>query len=126
MKRIPEESLLKVLTLGSWLLLGTLTLAALLFGTRPFAAGVLAGGLLAIANFYWLRSALEKVLQLPVEQAGRSAIVRYVLRLAFLALAIGGLISYTRIDLLGLLLGLSVLVIAIIVLTVYLAFRKGE
>ena len=124
--RITDDNIFTVLTAGSWVLLTLLTIGGLIFGSPGFAAGVLAGGLLAIANFYWLLSILKRVLLLPAGKASRFAQVRYVVRLALMALVIWLLIVRVGIDVIGLLVGLSVLVINIITLSIYRLTLKGD
>jgi hypothetical protein len=124
--RITDDNIFTVLTAGSWVLLTILTIGGLIFSSPRFAAGVLAGGLLAIANFYWLLSILKRVLLLPVGKASQFAQVRYVVRLALMALAIWLLIVRVGIDVIGLLVGLSVLVINIIALSIYRLTLKGD
>jgi hypothetical protein len=123
--KINEDNIFTVITIGSWTLLALLTLAGAVFGSLKFAASVLAGGLLAIANFYWLVSIIKRVLLLPTEKAGRFAQIRYVLRLAVMALMIWVLITYVGVHVIGLLVGLSVLVINIIALAFYKLTLKG-
>jgi ATP synthase I chain len=103
-----------------------LAAAGLLFGSLRFAAGVVAGGVLAIANFYWLRSILVRAFRLQPESAPRFALFRYVVRLAVLAAAVSVLIVYCRVDIFGLLLGLSVLVFNIIALSFYMISKQGD
>lgn len=124
--KITDDNIFTVLTTASWLLLALLAGGALIFGSLRFAAGVLAGGLLAIVNFYWLVSILKRVLFLPTGKAGRFAQLRYVLRLALLALVIWTLIVKVGIDAIGLLVGLSVIVINIIALSIYRLTLKGD
>jgi hypothetical protein len=100
--------------------------AGFLLGSLRFTLGVLAGGVLAIANFYWLRSILARTFRLQPEKASRFALLRYVIRLAVLAVAIYVLIVYCRADIFGLLLGLSVLVFNIIALSIYMISSQGE
>lgn len=124
--KITDDNIFTVLINSSWLLLALLTIGGLAFGSLRFAAGELAGGLLAIANFYWLRSILQRVFLLPAGKAGRFAQIRYVLRLALMALVIWLLIVRVGIDVIGLLVGLSVLVINIIALSIYRLTLKGD
>jgi ATP synthase I chain len=124
--KIDEKNIFTVLTIGSLALLAVGTVAGLIFGSARFAGGVLAGGLLAIANFFWLRNILLRSLQLQVREAPRFAVLRYIVRLAVLALVVGVLIIYCRVDIFGLLLGLSVLVITIIALSLYMFSRQGD
>jgi len=123
---INEDRLFAAVTAGSWVLVAVLSLAGYLFGSGRFAAGILAGGILAIGNFYWLKNTLRRVLQLQPRQAGSFAQFRYLLRLALVALVLYLLIVHTEIDIIGLILGLSVLVAVIMGLSLYMLLDKGE
>jgi hypothetical protein len=117
--RINDENIVTALNAGSWILLALMAGAGLLLVSRNFALGVLAGGVLAIANFHWLHSIIKRALLLSSNKAESFARIRYVLRLAIVAFIIGILIIRCNIDLIGLLVGLSVLVINIFALTIY-------
>ncbi len=119
MTGIRDENLLAVLFRGGWILLILLVTGSLLFAAPGFAAGVLAGGLLALANFAWLRNILARSLNLEARQAARFAQLRYLLRLTLLAVAIYLLIAKVGVDVYGLLLGLSILVINIMAVAIY-------
>lgn len=123
--RIHDENIFAYLAAANWVLLVLFSLAALLIGSIPFAASIVAGGLLAIINFYWLLSVLKRVLRLPAHQASRFAQVRYILRLAILGIIIWLLIRFASIDIIGLLIGLSITVLNIIALALYRVARKG-
>ena len=123
--KVTENNIFTLLTKGSWVLLSLLTIAGLVFGSVRFASGILAGGLLAIANCYWLYSVLQRALQLPAKNAVRFTQVRYFIRLGLLAVAVSALIVYCDINVIGLLLGLSVFVINIIFVTIYMSTQKG-
>ena len=124
--KINENNIFTVLTVGSLALLGVLAAAGFLLGSEQFAFGVLAGGILAIANFYWLRDILIRAFRLRPEEAPRFALVRYIVRLTVLAAAVFVLIVYCRVDVFGLLLGLSVLVFNIIALSIYMISKQGD
>ncbi len=119
MTGISDENLLAVLFRGGWVLLILLVTGSLLFAATGFAAGVLAGGLLALANFAWLRNILARSLNLEARQAARFALLRYLVRLTLLAGAIYLLIVQVGVDIYGLLLGLSILVINIMAVAIY-------
>jgi hypothetical protein len=123
--KIDENNIFSVLTIGSTLLLVLLTVCGLYFVSAPFAIGVIAGGIAAIINCHWLYRTLQRAMRLPVHQAVRFTQTRYALRLAILAVIVSILIVYFKINIFGLLLGLSVLVISITVLTAYLATLNG-
>jgi hypothetical protein len=123
--RISDEKIVTVLNLGSLALLALFALGGLIFISGRFAAGILVGGMLAIANFNWQHSIIKRALLLSTEKAGRFAQARYVLRLAIMALIIWFLIVRIGIDPIGLLVGLSVLVLNIFALTIYRLNSKG-
>jgi hypothetical protein len=124
--RITDDNIVTVVAAGSWVLLALLTIGALAFGSPRFAAGALAGGLLAIANFFWMLSILKRVLLMPGGKPGRFVQFRYILRLGIMALVIWLLIVRIGIDVIGLLVGLSVPVINIIALSIYRLTLKGD
>lgn len=124
--RISEDKVIAAVTKYSGLLLVVLCLAGYLLGSGKFAAGILAGGILALGNFYWMRNTLRRVLHLQPSQAGSFAQLRYLLRLAFAALVLYVLIVHASIDITGLILGLSVIVVTITGLSFYMLLDKGE
>jgi ATP synthase I subunit len=124
--RINENNIFTVLTVGSLTLLALLAVAGLIFGSARFALSVLAGGSLAIANFYWLRSILVRAFRLQPQETPRFTMLRYIVRLTVLAAAVFFLMVYGKADVFGLLLGLSVLVFNIIALSIYMISAKGE
>ena len=123
--RINDENIVTVLYAGSWILLALMVGIGMLLFSRKFALGVLTGGVLAIVNFYWLHSIIKRALLLPAEKVSGFARIRYVLRLTIIALIIWTMIVRVGIDLIGLLVGLSVLVINIFALTIYRVSCKG-
>ena len=123
--KINENNFFAVLTIGSSLLLVLFAVGGLIFISASFAAGVTAGGIAAIANSHWLYRTLQRAMGLPAAQAVRFTQLRYALRLAILAIVVSILIIYVKINIFGLLLGLSILVITIIMVTVYMATLNG-
>jgi len=126
MTRIDEDVLVDTIRVSSWVLLVIVSLAGYLFGTSRFAAGVVAGGVLALANFYWLQRTLLRSLGLVPHRAGRFAQTRYLLRFCVLALLLYLLMVYTPVDIFGLITGLSIIVFSIMGLSLYMLLGKGE
>lgn len=122
---INDENIVTVLNFGSWVLLALMAGAGLLLVSGNFALGVLAGGGLAIVNFHWMHSIIRRALLLSANRAESFARMRYLLRLALAAIIIWMMIVHLKIDLIGLLVGLSVLVINIFALTLYRLISKG-
>lgn len=126
MVKISENNIVTVLFGLSGSILLLLSLCGALFGSLKFAASILTGGILALVNFFWLLNAMKKVLQLPVATAGRFAQLRYVMRLAAMGIILYVLIVHVGMDIIGLIIGLSVLVISITGLALYkLTFKGG-
>jgi len=124
--KINENNIVTVIAAGSLALLILLAVAGFVLCSSRFALSVLAGGLLAIANFYWLRSVLIRSFRLQSHEAPRFAVIRYMIRLTVLAVVLFFLLVYGKADVFGLLLGLSVLVINIIALSFYMISAKGD
>lgn len=123
---INDENALAIIVKGSLLLLTILALAGFLFFSVKFAVSTLAGGTLALLNYCWLRSIIERILSQQRADAASYALLRYVLRLFLLGLAIVALLRL-GVDIAGLLAGLSILVITIMCVSGYLLVqRKGE
>jgi len=108
------------------LFLAALTIAGLLLGSKSFALSTLAGGILVLLNHCWLRNILKRVLSGQAANAARYAIIRFVLRLSLIAVAVVALFR-VGVNIAGLLIGLSILVIATITVSIYsLVHHKGE
>ena len=114
--RINDDNLITVLTAVCACLVVLMSAVGWLVVSYRFAAGIAIGGGLALLNFFWLRIALEKILQMPAGQATRSANIRYILRLTALGFILWALIVKANISIPGLLVGLSVLVIGIVLI----------
>ena len=123
---IANGDILSIVTRWSWLLLAALTVICSLFGSLAFGMGVAAGGLIALGNNFWLRSILERILIQQRNDARSYAIIRYLVRLTISGIIILALIKF-GVNIAGLLVGLSVLVITITTVSVFLSLSdKGE
>ena len=121
-----ETDILAIVTKWSWLLLVIMTATCSIFGSTSFGLGVAAGGLIALGNNFWLRSILERILIQQRADARSYAIVRYILRLTISGIIIVALMKF-GINIAGLLVGLSTLVITITTVSVFLSLSdKGE
>jgi len=109
------------LKIASWLVLATLTGLGLLWQGRQFAAGILIGGLLAVINFHLLDYILKGSLgRLPALKEGETArakaafALRQLLRFFALLAIIYLLIRHGWVNVFGLLVGLSTVVLTLI------------
>lgn len=124
MAPINEDKLFGVIIKGSLILLVLLTLAGSVFFSSKIGMGVLAGGIIAIVNFLWMRNVLQRILGLLPAKPNQYAQIRFLARLS-----ITGFCLYFFIvsgwSLAGLLVGLSVIVVNIMALSIYGALRSG-
>jgi hypothetical protein len=123
--RITEDNIFTWLVAGSLTLGAVVGLASALLISPKFGWSLFVGGVLATANFLWLRRGLEAALQLLPANASRFATLRFLIRLAIMAFLLYIVIVRLGADIFGLLLGLSVLVINITAFSIYLSTRKG-
>lgn len=124
--KIDENNIFAAVTKGSWALLGLLAAAGYVLRSPRFAAGVAVGGILVLANYYWLMSILRRILYQHPTRAVRYAQARYLLRLTLLAIALYLLIVRAHIDVMGLIVGLSIIAAVIGALSFYMFATKGE
>ena len=97
----------------NWLLLIIMTAAGWLIFSPHFAKGLLLGGLIANVSFSLLRKDLTKALSGPLQSAKVQFLLKYYIRLTALALILFFLIRYRSVHIVGLLVGLSTVVISI-------------
>jgi hypothetical protein len=114
------------LKLANWLVLAVLLLAGLLWQGREFALGVLVGGLVVVINFHLLhrtlRSTLERVDGQAEETKGRARAffaARQILRFFALLAIIYLLVRHGWVNIFGLLVGLSTVVITLILAAIH-------
>jgi hypothetical protein len=120
---IEKVPLQKKLEITNWIVLAVLLLGSSFFLSFRFSLGILLGGLISILNFYWLHQNLRNTFQRLMDGAKSSILFKYCIRLAVTAVILYFIIVYRVADVLGLLLGLSIVVINI-VFTVIMTFHK--
>lgn len=112
------------LKVAAWILLAALVLLGWFWGGREFALGVLVGGLLAVINFHMLAHILSGTLHRTLgetqrwERGNRQVLyfLKYVLRVTVLAVILYLLIRYDLVNVLGLVVGLSSVVLTLFVM----------
>jgi hypothetical protein len=121
---IEKDPLQKRLEIMNWILLAILVVGSLLLHSSRFSLGVLYGGLISIVNFHWLYRNLLNVFTKHPSQARKAILVRYTIRLAVTGLVLYWIISGNLADVIGLVIGLSVVVLNIILTTVLALSKK--
>ncbi len=111
-----------------WLILGILGSLSFFFMKPIFTFGLIIGGLIAIANFnllqYTIRSAFSPM-GLMINKK-KAIIAQYYFRLAFLGIILYILATNDWVDMLGLFIGLSVVVINIVILGIRIAIKTSS
>jgi hypothetical protein len=122
---INEDNLFAVIIKGSLALLVFLTLAGGIFFSTKAALGAMAGGCIAIGNFFWIRNVLQRIIGNLPANATQYAQLRFIARLSLTGLVLYFIITSGWFSLAALFVGLSVIVINIIALSLYSALRAG-
>jgi hypothetical protein len=99
----------------NWLLLGGLVIASSIWMPWRFTVGLLLGGILANVNFHLLHRTLVKLL--IVKKTPKGLVPKSMLRLFVLGVILAILLKQQWVDIFGLLLGLSVVVINFLFIT---------
>lgn len=118
-----SDQLLGELARRNWIIFAVLLVLSLFFKDKDFTIGVVGGGLIAIFGYQWLQHSLIKALSATVEPAVKGFQFSYVLRLGALAAILVLLIAVVKVNPLGLIIGLSVVVINIMLTTVKHAIK---
>ena len=126
MNRTEKDPLQKRLEITNWILLAVLVAGSLFLRSPRFSLGVLLGGLISIVNFHWLYRNLLSVFQKHLNRARAALMLRYYLRLAVTAIALYWIISRNLVDVIGLVIGLSVVVLNIVLTTLLVLSRKNH
>ncbi len=104
-------------------ILGLMLIASLLFMPWRFTLGILLGGIISIVNLYWLGRDLRVIFSNLSGKAKSAMMIRYYIRMAVTAVVLFFVITELPVDIIGLLVGLSLVVINI-VFTAILEFQK--
>lgn len=114
----PIEQLPAQLNRRNWIILGVLLVATLPFGNWRLTAGVACGGLVSVGGFLWMHRSLDRLIAEPTGGARFRYQFGYLIRLVVLAVVLGLLIAVLKTDPLGLIIGVSVVVINLFWLTI--------
>jgi hypothetical protein len=125
MAAINEDNLFAVIIKGSLGLLAVLTVGGLALFSGKVALGILAGGIIVIVNFLWMRNVLQRILGLLPINAQRYALMRYIARMTITGCALYYVLTSGWFSLAGVLTGLSIIVINILALSLYRALSTG-
>jgi len=120
---IAKDPLQKKLEIANWIILAIIFIPSFIFAPTKFYLGVLLGGFISILNFYGMELGLRGLFKNPSGNVKRPTMVKYYIRLALTAVVLYFLIVADTVNIIGLIIGLSVVVINII-FTVITALAK--
>ena len=120
-----KDPLQKRLEITNWIILAVILVIGLTFGSTRFSLGILCGGLISVVNFHWLYRNLLSVFTKHMERAGKAILVRFYLRLALTAFVLYWVISGRLVDVIGLVIGLSVVFMNIVLTTILVLSKKN-
>jgi hypothetical protein len=86
-----------------------------IFAPFKFALGILMGGFISIVNFHWMDRSLRSAFAINTGNVKGKIVGKYFLRLALTGVVLYFLIAYNTVDVFGLLIGLSLVIINIII-----------
>lgn len=124
MKNIAKDPIQKKIEITNWIVLFVFFIFSLFFVSWKFSLGILIGGFISIVNFHWLGRSLRSVFQNPGGNVKGPVMVKYYIRLAATGVVLYLLISADTVSVIGLLIGLSVVVINILFTLITAVFSK--
>ena len=125
MNHIVKDPLQKRIEFFNWIILAIVFIPSLIFSPIKFSLGVLLGGFISIINFYWMTRSLSGIFKQQSGNVKGPVMIKYYLRLALTAVVLFFLISRDTVNVIGLIIGLSVVVITIFV-TLIIALAKKK
>jgi hypothetical protein len=93
--------------------------------SSSFALGVFLGGLVSIINFHWLHKNMKDIFARLTGSAKSAMMFKYYIRLAVTAVALFFIITSNKVDIVGLLVGLSIVVINLVLTAIMTLSKKN-
>jgi hypothetical protein len=120
-----KDPLQQRLEIVNWVILGVFVLASAVFFSSKFTLGVLLGGLISIVNYHWLYRDVRKVFQHLNDRSKSRIMFKYYIRFGVTAVALFFIVSSQIVDVIGLLVGLSTVIINIVLTAVTALTKKN-
>ena len=83
------------------------------------------GGFISILNFYWMEKGLRGLFQKTGGNVKGPVLAKYYIRLAVTAVVLYFLIAYETVNVIGLLIGLSIVVINVVITLIFFLTKKN-
>lgn len=125
MNLIVKDPLQKRIEVSNWIILGIIFIPSLFLSPLKFSLGILLGGFVSIVNFHWMARGLRGIFHNLQRSPKGAVMVRYYIRLTVIAVVLYLLITHHVVDVIGLLIGLSVVIINILLTMVIVLAKKN-
>jgi len=123
---IEKDPIQRKLEILNWIMLGVFAAISLLFFSSDFTLGILLGGLISVVSFSWRQRDLRTVFRNLTERARSAIMFRYYIRFFVSAVLIFFIITRTSADVIGLLIGLSIVIINIVLTLLMNLMKKTD
>ena len=124
MNLIVKDPLQRKIEIANWIVLAIFFIASWIFTPFEFYLGVLLGGFISILNFHWMERGLRGIFTNTAGNVKGGVLIKYYIRLVLTAIVLYFLIANGTVHAIGLLIGLSVVVINIIVTLITTMAKK--
>ena len=124
MNLIGKDPLQRRIEIFNWITLAIIFIPSLIFSPIKFSLGILLGGFISILNFYWMARGLRGLFKNPAGNVKGPVMVKYYIRLALTAVVLYFLIANHTVNVIGLLIGLSIVVINILIILIIALAKK--
>jgi len=120
---IAKDPFQRRLEIANWIILAILFIPSLIFASQKFYLGVLLGGFISILNFHGMVFGLRGLFKNLSGNVKQPTMIKYYIRLILTGVVLYLLIVTKTVDIFGLVIGLSVVVINMVV-TMIIALAK--
>mgnify|MGYP000969754460 FL=1 len=120
-----KDPLQQRLEIANWVVLVVFVLAGALIFSLKFTLGVLLGGLISIVNYHWLCRDVKKVFAHLTDRAKSRIMFKYYIRFGVTAVALYFIVSSGIVEVVGLLIGLSTVIVNIVITAVMALSKKN-
>ncbi|MEI6609504.1 MAG: ATP synthase subunit I [Deltaproteobacteria bacterium] len=125
MNLIVKDPFQRKIEIANWIVLAVIFIISWIFTPFDFYLGVLLGGFISILNFYWMERGLRGIFTNTAAKVKGGVMIKYYIRLILTAIVLYFLIANATVNIIGLLIGLSVVVINIIVTLITTMAKKN-
>lgn len=121
-----KSGIQKKIEVGNWLVLAAAVIFSSLFLPYEYVLGVLAGGLVSIANFYWLARDLKVAFERFAHRARPFIVMKFYARLLLTGVVLYFVIARLHVSVIGLVIGLSLVMLNIVITVIAMNVKKSS